>query len=85
MLTQTALQAWRLQSIQGEADSVKWRGGTGDDLEDMLQEQISSREWSSDEMQVRPTPAGAWRPRSTSSRRRGGAYRRRMTLRLSTR
>lgn len=45
-------KAWRLQSIQGEADSVKWRGGTGDDLEDMLQEQISSREWSSDEMQA---------------------------------
>jgi len=53
---------------------VKWRGGTGDDLEDMLQEQISSREWSSDEMQVCPTPAGARRPRAAPHR--AGAARR---------
>lgn len=43
--TISGAKAWRLQEIPGEADATRFRGGetTGDDLEEMLQDQISSR------------------------------------------
>jgi len=46
--TISGAKAWRLQEIPGEADATQFRGGsnsetTGDDLEEMLQDQISSR------------------------------------------
>ena len=39
---------WRLQEISGEADSRRWR--KGDELEEQLQDQISSRTLQRDEV-----------------------------------